>query len=119
MTDRTLAVTLPPADAEIPVVGVAGDLDYHTASELRKALETVSFPAGSGVVIDLSGLAFCDSTGITVLIAAYRRAQAAGSALLLAGANADLVQVLRIIGLEEIFSLHPTVDDAIGALNQS
>ncbi|MFA1546911.1 STAS domain-containing protein [Actinomadura chokoriensis] len=118
MTHNTFTIDLPSPDAEVPVLRVAGDLDHHTAPRLREALEAVPFAPGKGVVLDLSGLAYSDSTGITVFINAYKRARAAGGLLLLAALNPDLLQVFRIIGLDQIFVFHPTIDEAITAFRQ-
>ncbi|NKZ08262.1 STAS domain-containing protein [Actinomadura latina] len=119
MTHNNLTVDLSSQDAEVPVLHVAGDLDHHTAPLLREALDAVPFSPGKSVVVDLTGLAYCDSTGITVLINAYKRAKPAGGRLLLAGLSPDLLDVFRIIGLDQIFVFHPTVDEAIAAARRA
>jgi anti-sigma B factor antagonist len=115
VTSNTLTVDLPSPGDEIPVLRVAGDLDHHTAPRLREALAVAPLADGRAVVIDLSGLAYCDSTGITVLINAYKRGKAAGGGLLLAGLNANLAEVFQVIGLDQIFTFHPTVEEAVAA----
>lgn len=68
------------------------------------------------MIIDLTDLTYCDSTGLTVLVAAYNRAQQAGTPLVLVGLNADLTRVFRIVGLDQLFSFQPTLEDAVDAL---
>jgi anti-sigma B factor antagonist len=118
VTHHDLTIDLPTQDGDVPVLHVAGDLDHHTAPRLREALEKVS-SAGQSVVLDLSGLTYCDSTGITVFINAYKRAKPAGGRVLIAGLNPDLVEVFTIIGLDQIFVFHPTVDEAIAASREA
>lgn len=118
MTKQGLTVTLSPEGSDHPVLRVAGDLDFHTSPRLREALESVTFKPGGGVVLDLSGLAYCDSTGVTVLVAGYRRAQAAESRILFAGLNPDLLQMFRILGLDQAFSFYPDSDAAVEALRR-
>nr|WP_155074196.1 STAS domain-containing protein [Streptomyces taklimakanensis] len=96
------------------VLTVAGELDHHTAPRLARSLEETTFDRS--VVIDLSELAYCDSTGITVLITAYHRARAAESRLLLAGVNPHLLRVFRTVGLDQVFTFQPTVEQALDAL---
>ncbi|MGI5170634.1 STAS domain-containing protein [Spirillospora sp. CA-253888] len=116
MTNRTLTVVSRAHPSGAAVVAVSGELDHHTAPELTRAIEKAPFAARTPVIIDLTDLAYCDSTGITVLVTAYKRAQQTGAHLVLAGLNADLTRVFHIVGLDQIFNFQPTVDDAIEAL---
>jgi anti-sigma B factor antagonist len=116
VTDRTLTATRQPHPAGGTVVAVVGELDHHNAQELTQTFNETPFDPGAPVVIDLTGLTYCDSTGITVLIGAHNRAKQAGARLILAGLNADLTRVFRIIGLDQLFSFQPTVEHAIDAL---
>ncbi|MFF8596291.1 STAS domain-containing protein [Streptomyces sp. NPDC015220] len=117
MTDRTLTTARHTHPSGAVVLAVAGELDHHTAPDLTLAIQETAFSQDAPVVIDLSDLAYCDSTGITVLITAYRRAGEARTRLALAGLSADLMRVFRIVGLDQIFTFHPDVEDAIGALS--
>lgn len=99
------------------VVEVVGELDHHTAHFLSEAVNDAPF-GDEGVVLDLSGLTYCDSTGITALITAYQRAQATGSPLGLAGVNADQMRVFQVVGLDQVFTFHPTTEAAVEALRR-
>jgi anti-sigma B factor antagonist len=97
------------------LLAVSGDLDHHTAPDLSRALDDTPFTRGARVVLDLSELTYCDSTGITEFLSAYHRAQATRSALVLAGVSADLMRVFGIIGLDQIFAFQPTAEHALNA----
>ncbi|MFF3217018.1 STAS domain-containing protein [Streptomyces sp. NPDC002886] len=116
MTHRTLTTSRRSHPRGATVLGVVGELDHHTAPELTGVIEETPFSAGVPVLIDLSELAYCDSTGITVLIGAYHRAEKARAPLSLVGLNADLMHVFRIIGLNQLFTFHPTIEAAVEAL---
>ena len=116
VTHNTLALGLPAKDADPPVLRVAGDLDHHTAPRLREALASVRFAPGEGVVVELSGLAYCDSTGITVLVTAYRRAHATSSPLFFTGTSSHLMRVFHTVGLDKIFTFQPTTEHVLKAL---
>jgi anti-sigma B factor antagonist len=117
VTDRTLTATRRSHPTGATVVAVTGELDHHTAQDLTRAVEETTFTPEAPVVIDLTGLTYCDSTGITVLVAAYNRAKQAGAQLVLVGLNADLMRVFRIVGLDQLFTFQPTVEHAISALH--
>ncbi|QMU80282.1 STAS domain-containing protein [Streptacidiphilus sp. PB12-B1b] len=95
------------------MITVDGELDHHTAPQLRAALDEVAFGPGSLLVIDLTRLTYCDSTGITAMVTAHQRAQRAGGLLTLAGLSQELRRVFEIVGLDQFFSIRPTVADAI------
>ncbi|CAL9603232.1 Anti-sigma F factor antagonist [Streptomyces sp. enrichment culture] len=115
--ERLLTVT-PRHTASGPfVIEVAGELDHHTARLLASAVEEAPFDT-HGVIIDLSGLVYCDSTGITVLVTAYRRAQAAGSPLSLAGVRPDQMRVFSVVGLDQVFTFHPSAEAALSSLQR-
>lgn len=117
MTDRTLIAVSEAHSSGVTVLTATGELDYHTATELRAAVDDATFTT-DGTVIDLSGLTYCDSTGLTVLVTAYHRAQAAGSPLALAGLNKDLTHMFEIVGLDQLFTLCPTTEEAVRSLRR-
>lgn len=98
-----------------PVLELAGDLDHHSAGEVREALAGVLLRAGQQLVLDLGGLTFCDSSGITVLIAARNHALAADAAVVLAAVPDRVARIIRIVGLEQVFPTHATAQDAESA----
>ncbi|MFE1024579.1 STAS domain-containing protein [Streptomyces sp. NPDC058818] len=98
-----------------PVIEIAGDLDYDTADKVRAALPGLGLRPGQQLVLDLAGLSFCDSSGITVLIAARNHALAAGASITLAAVPDRVSRVFRIVGLAQVFPTHPTAAAAEAA----
>lgn len=90
-----------------PVLEIVGDLDHATAGQLRELLATLTLRPGQRLVLDLAGMEFCDSSGITALIAAHNRAQAARARVVLVRVPERTSRVLRVVGLDQIFDLHP------------
>jgi anti-sigma B factor antagonist len=88
-----------------PVLRVTGELDYEQAGALRARVQELALGRGQTLVIELSGLAFCDSTGITALLAARQLAQAAGADVVLADVPADTLRILVVVGLDQIFTI--------------
>ncbi len=116
MPDRDLTVTLRSHPAGPCLLEVSGELDHHTADRMRQALNELPRDRGTAVVIDLSGLVFCDSSGFTVLISAYHLIQAVGGSLALAGLDDDIMRVFKIVGLDQIFDFYGGVEEAVAAL---
>ncbi|CAL9338357.1 STAS domain-containing protein [Streptomyces werraensis] len=112
--DETFTVTPRPSAMGPYVLEVAGELDHHTAPLLTEAVNEAPF-GPYGVVLDLSGLTFCDSSGITVFVTAHRRSREKGSQLSLAGVAPAQMRVLRMVGLDEVFTFHAGVEEALRA----
>ncbi|MFG2356424.1 STAS domain-containing protein [Streptomyces sp. NPDC048521] len=93
-----------------PVLHVAGELDYDRAAALRRQVEHLVLAPGQRLTLDLSGLEFCDSTGITALLAARHHAETAGADIVLAAVPPGLLRTLTIVGLDQIFTLHADGD---------
>jgi anti-sigma B factor antagonist len=90
-------------------MAVTGEIDLYTAPRLHG--ELVAALAGETavrLVVDMSGVEFCDSTGMNVLLAAHRRAQEQGGDLELAAPRTTVRKILQVTGLETVFTV---VDD--------
>ncbi|MFI0960145.1 STAS domain-containing protein [Streptomyces sp. NPDC021080] len=98
-----------------PVVELAGALDHHSAPDIRRLLPGLGLSAGQQLVIDLSRLTFCDSTGITVLIAARNHALATDASIVLAAVPDGVSRTFRVVGLEQVFAIQPTAQAAAAA----
>lgn len=95
-----------------PVVEIFGDLDHASAAALRALIPTIALQPGQRLVLDLSGMEFCDSSGITALLAARNHTQAAQADIALAAVPANTLRELRLVGLDQIFPLHPDSETA-------
>ena len=66
------------------IAAIGGDLDIASVPALREQLREVLGPDASRMVVDLSGVTFCDASGLAVLIGIRRRAGLLGGVLRLA-----------------------------------
>jgi anti-sigma B factor antagonist len=85
---------------------VVGEMDMDTAPELRTRL-LAAVGAHDVVTLDLSGVTFIDSQGLSVLIRAHAEARATGSELRLGRASPRVRQLLELTNLTSLFLLEP------------
>ncbi len=97
------------------VLEVRGEVDVHSAPDLRDRLISVLDAGNQSVVVDLSWLSFIDSTGLGALVAARNHANTAGASLPLVCKTERLLKVFRITGLHEVFQIYPSLALAIEA----
>lgn len=98
------------------VVSVTGDLDYASYTRLEATLIEVTGTADGAdvadagdrrgptpdLVIDLSGVTYCDSCGLRVLLGALQRQQRAGARFRLRGVTGQPERALRLTGLDTV-----------------
>jgi anti-sigma B factor antagonist len=89
------------------VVSVAGELDIATAEQaylyISDVIDAWPCPSPAPVSVDLSGLIFCDASGLGVLARTARHARQAGRQLRLTAARPSLLKIIRITGLDRAF----------------
>jgi anti-sigma B factor antagonist len=98
---------------ESVVVTVRGNLDLDSAPVLSTALDQVLQRPVPRVVVDLSGVEFCDSIGLSAFVVGHNRAAAAGGWLRLAAPNAWMTRLLDTVGLSGRLGVFPGVADAL------
>ncbi|GAA2633320.1 STAS domain-containing protein [Actinomadura fulvescens] len=104
---------------ELAVVAVWGEIDLNTADTLRSVLHEVDAAGHHQVVVDFSGVSFCDATGLGALVAAHNRAGEHGGALRLAGLRPAQRRLLHISGLHRVLALHDNVTDAVAQVRSA
>lgn len=104
-------------DSERHVVAVRGEIDLFTAPDLKTMLLGAIDNGKSRIVVDLSETTFLDSTALGVLIGAVKRLRARDGLLTLVNTDANIAKTFEITGLDQIFLISATRDEAIAALD--
>lgn len=96
------------------VVAVHGEIDMATAPSLREQVIGLVSEGRARIVVDLEGVDFIDSTGLGVLVGALKRSRTHDGELRLVCTNSRILKVFEITGLDGVFTVAATVDDAVG-----
>jgi anti-sigma B factor antagonist len=94
------------------IVSVRGELDIATAEQAYAFISDVIDAWPAPVSVDLSGLTFCDASGLSVLARIARHARQAGRQFRLSAARPSLLKIMRITGLDRAF---PELVPSVGA----
>jgi anti-anti-sigma factor len=95
------------------IARLEGDLDIATTPALRERLLSVFSPGARLLIIDLSGVSFCDVSALAVLVGMQRRARGLGITVRLAAPRSQTAKLLRVTGLDRHFTICATLDDAL------
>lgn len=90
-------------------------LDASSASAFRETLVGHIDGGARSLVIDLSRVAFIDSSALGALIAAVKRLGPLG-VLAVAGVQPAVARLFAITRMDRVFSLHPGTEEAIARL---
>ncbi|WP_176738417.1 STAS domain-containing protein [Micromonospora pallida] len=92
------------SDSTAPLVTVAGDLDFTTATPLRTALDHLLTSQPSTIVLDFGGLLFIDSTGLAVIVHAWREGHQNSTVIRLRSTPRFLETILDITGVNGLLA---------------
>lgn len=95
------------------MVHLRGNLDIDSAAVLTTTLDQVLDRPAPCVVIDLSGVEFCDSIGLSAFVVGHNRAAASGGWVRLADPSPFLADLLGTVGLTDRIRVYPTVAEAL------
>ncbi|SOD63602.1 anti-anti-sigma factor [Streptomyces zhaozhouensis] len=105
---------------EWTVLRVVGELDLATSPTVRQRVHDAVADGRRRVVLDLSEVLFCDSSGVGVLVGARRlmRSCAGELRLILPARGAEdgshVNRVLAALGVRRLFDCHPDLASAVG-----
>jgi anti-sigma B factor antagonist len=97
------------------VVSVRGELDLATVPVLRERLDSLGdvAEAPSPLVIDLSAVTFIGSAGLALLVELHDKCDVRGTSMAIVVAGNVVPRAIQVTALDQVFSVHKTVDDAI------
>jgi anti-sigma B factor antagonist len=96
------------------VVSLHGELDLVDAADVAAALVTAAV-GKPRIIVDLAALDFIDSSGIAALAYARKHARQAGGDVLLAAPQQQVLRILAITRLVDVFRVHASVAEAAGS----
>ena len=100
------------------MVSLAGELDLSTIPRVEKQLfEQVRLK--EGVIVDLTSVSFIDSSGIAVLIKAFRATDDAGALNTVIAEGSQVERVFRLAGIDRALPIFMARAPGVDALNGS
>ncbi len=97
------------------VITISGDLDIVTSPQLDECL-TRAAADHSRIILDFGDVTFLDTSALAVIVGHWKKAEASGGRLALAGARYRYTKTLWITGLADKLTLYDTVDEGLAAL---
>lgn len=101
------------------VLAITGQIDYHSAPGIRAQAIALISEGRRHLVLDLSQVGFCDTSGLNAFLNIWQCAKAADGSFVLTAIPDRLERLIHSTGLCEVLPTHTTTDDALAALQPS
>lgn len=99
-------------EEELPIIALEGEVDVYTAPQLKQQMISLLEGGAREVVVDLSRVDYLDSTALGVLIGGLKRLRELDGNLALVCPSPRIRRVFEITGLDKIFDIYETEDEA-------
>ena len=111
-----MKVTVKKSEGAAPVLALEGEFDAFESDEVREALTQIIEDGNPSLVVDLSEMSFANSTTIACFISAQKSARDKGGKIVFAAPHEFFHKTLVTLGLDQVFSIYDTVDEAHAAI---
>jgi anti-sigma B factor antagonist len=106
-------------EAGVVIIDLRGEIDVSTAPDLRNILIGLVENNAGPVLVNLSNVLYMDSAGLSVLIAAHRKAQNAGGVLGLVNPQQPIQQVLKLTRVDKVFQIFRSIEEGVRAVSET
>ncbi len=103
-------------DAETHLIELGGEVDLYTAPEFKERMVQVIEEGKTRLVVDLSKATFIDSTTLGVLVGGVKRLRPSGGSLALVCSDPNIQKIFEITGLDRVFPIHESREEALSAV---
>ena len=103
----------------VTIASVEGEIDLSNAAELEMAISHAVANEAVGLVVDLAGVDYLDSSGVTLLFNLARRvSRRQQEFVVVVPGEAHVRQILTLSGATEALELHDTLPEALSQLQR-
>ena len=93
------------SQGQATIIAVSGELDLASSPALQEELDRAAVSNSQMLIIDLRGLEFMDSTGLSVLVRAHQRSEDQGRELAMVKGPQQVQRLLNLTGVAERLTL--------------
>ncbi len=94
------------------VIKVEGVVDSTTLEDFFRAIAGVFSGDTKNLLLDLSGMSFISSGGLSVISDVYKKAHALGGKVFIVGASEQVRELFGVVGFERIFPFYRDIHEA-------
>lgn len=112
-----LKISTRPVDGKASMIELEGEVDVYTAPQLKQQIINMLDSGTYNVIVNLSAVEYLDSTALGVLIGGLKRLRERNGTLDLICPNPRIKRIFEITGLDKIFDIYSSEDEALQKLS--
>lgn len=93
-------------------------LDGSIAGDVKAEILILCQPDVEALIMDLSGVQFCDSTGLSALLLAHRQMREYGAPAVLVGVQPAVLNLMKISQHDRVYPMFDSVEEALADLQE-
>lgn len=101
------------------VIAPSGRLDSNSSPDLERLLTMLLEEGQHWLFIDMTDVTYIASSGLKILVSAWRRAQDQNGDVLLSGMQPRITEIFEMVGFDMLFRIFPTLEAALAARSKS
>ncbi|KAA9026188.1 anti-sigma F factor antagonist [Niallia endozanthoxylica] len=102
---------------DVLCIRLSGELDHHSADELRKqAVNAIETHGIRHIILNLEHLSFMDSSGLGVILGRYKQIKQLHGEMVVCAISPSVQRLFDMSGLFKIIRLEPTEENALQRL---
>jgi anti-sigma B factor antagonist len=105
-------------EGDVLVVAVEGELDASTAPELRDKFEELIGRGENKYVVDLAGVGFMDSSGISAIVNLFKRVRIGQGDVRLCNLGSEIMKIFELTRLNRVFDIYESRAAAISSYSE-
>jgi len=96
------------------VLALSGRVNAASAPELKRRVKELVASGQTHLVLDMRGVVFIDSSGLSALISGLRSAREVGGSFRIAGLGGQALAAVKLMNMDRVFELYDSVEAAAG-----
>lgn len=108
-----LKIDVKPVSDKISVIILEGEVDVYTAPQLKQQIIKLLDEGVLKIIVNLESVEYLDSTALGVLIGGLKRLRERDGSLELICTNNRIKRIFEITGLDKIFNILSSEDEAL------
>lgn len=93
------------------IVEVEGDIDYFSVSELKNSIFSLINDKVRSIILDLKDVEYMDSSGIGLIVTAYKVMNGYGGRIALLHVQEDILALLKLATVDSIMKIYESAND--------
>lgn len=111
-------ITINDAEANgkaVKIISFSGQLDEtNVDEEVKKIYDVINGMGEPNLLLDFSGLTYMNSKSIGYITDWYSRAAAKNGKIVIAKPQANILDILKVVGITQIINIHDDIEKAKG-----